>query len=460
MKPCFFLLLALALPALSAEPKPNILVIVSDDQGYADAGFNGSKDIPTPNLDALAKSGLRCTSGYVTHPFCSPTRAALMTGRYQQRFGHENNPVYQPGNASEGLPLTEKLLPSYLTAAGVKTGWIGKWHLGATPEHAPWKRGFSEAFGFIGGGHQFIDWKPKNVEYTIPLVRNGEPVEVPEHLTARFGEEASGFIKRHAAEPWFLYLAFNAPHTPHQPTAEELAKFSGIENPQRRKYAAQISLMDQAIGQVLQQLDSTGQRQRTLVFFFSDNGGPLVANGPSAPDNTPLRGGKGQVYEGGVRVPFLISWPGNLPAGKDYDAPVSSLDVFATSLALAGVPMPTDVPHDGVNLIPFLKGETKEAPHPRLFWRVGGGQAHAMRDGNWKLVRFKDKPAELYDLATDIRESKDQSAAQPEVVARLTAELDAWDKELIPPVFGGLAAQRAKGAKAPSTHDPAPPASH
>ncbi|OYV04431.1 MAG: sulfatase, partial [Verrucomicrobiales bacterium VVV1] len=244
MKPCTFLLLAFALPALSAEPKPNILVIVSDDQGYADAGFNGSKDIPTPNLDALAKSGLRCTSGYVTHPFCSPTRAALMTGRYQQRFGHENNPVYQPGNASEGLPLTEKLLPSYLAAAGVKTGWVGKWHLGATPEHAPWKRGFSEAFGFIGGGHQFLDWQPKNGEYTIPLVRNGEGVEVPEHLTARFGSEASAFIKRHTSEPWFLYLAFNAPHTPHQPTPEELAKFSGIQDPQRRKYAAQISLMD------------------------------------------------------------------------------------------------------------------------------------------------------------------------------------------------------------------------
>jgi len=448
------ILSALAGHSLSAESKPNILVIVSDDQGYSDAGFNGCKDIPTPHLDALAKSGLRCTSGYVTHPFCSPTRAALMTGRYQQRFGHENNPVYQPGNASEGLPLSEKLLPSYLATAGVKTGWVGKWHLGATPEHAPWKRGFSETFGFIGGGHQFLDWKPKDNEYTIPLVRDGESVEVTEHLTARFGEEASGFIKRHASEPWFLYLAFNAPHTPHQPTAGELAKVSGIQDPQRRKYAAQISLMDQAIGQVLQQLDATGQRQRTLIFFFSDNGGPLVAKGPSAPNNHPLRGGKGQLYEGGVRVPFLISWPGTLPAGKDYDSPVSSLDVFATSLALAGVPMPTDVPHDSVNLIPFLKGETKAAPHPHLFWRVGGGQAHAVRDGNWKLIRPKGKPAELYDLATDVGESKDQSATQPEVVSKLSAELDAWDKELIAPVFGGLAAQRAKAATKPAAQAP------
>ncbi len=432
------LVAALVVPIFAAETKPNILVIVSDDQGYADAGFNGSKDIPTPHLDALAKSGLRCTSGYVTHPFCSPTRAALMTGRYQQRFGHENNPVYKPQDASEGLPLSEKLLPSYLSAAGIKTGWVGKWHLGATPEHAPWKRGFSESFGFIGGGHQFLDWQPKNAEYTIPLVRDGKSADVPEHLTTRFGSEATAFIGRHVSEPWFLYLAFNAPHTPHQPTPEELAKFSNIQNPQRQRYVAQISMMDTAIGQLLQQLDSTGQRQRTLIFYFSDNGGPLVANGPSAPSNAPLRGGKGQLYEGGIRVPFLISWPGNLPAGKDYDLPVSSLDVFATSLALAGIPMPTDVTHDGVNLIPYLKGENKAAPHPQLFWRVGGGTAHAIRDGNWKLFRAKGKPPELYDLATDVSEGNNLAVSQPEVVAKLTAELNAWDKELIPPAFKGL----------------------
>jgi arylsulfatase A-like enzyme len=447
-------LAALIVPAFTAEPRPNILIIVSDDLGYADAGFNGSKDIPTPHLDALAKSGLRCTSGYVTHPFCSPTRAALLTGRYQQRFGHENNPAYKPKDASQGLPLTEKLLPSYLVTAGWKTAWVGKWHLGATPEHAPWKRGFAESFGFIGGGHRYLDWQPKNDEYLIPLQRDGQSVEVPEHLTARFGAEASAFIHRHAAEPWFLYLAFNAPHTPHQPTPGELAEFSSVENPDRRKYAAQIGLMDDAIGQVLQQLESTGQRQRTLIFFFSDNGGPLAQNHASGPSNAPLRGGKGALYEGGVRVPFVISWPGNLPAGRDFDAPVSSLDVFATSLALAGVPMPTDVPHDGVNLIPFLKGDQKEAPHKRLFWRVGGGTAHAMREENWKLIRAKDKPPELYDLAADVSEKYDLAASQPEVVARLVAALDAWNKELIPPGFSGLAGQRAAKQGQKTNKDP------
>ena len=447
-------LAALILPVFSAETRPNILVIVSDDQGYADAGFNGCKDIPTPQLDALAKSGVRCTSGYVTHPFCSPTRAALLTGRYQQRFGHENNPAYKPKDASEGLPLTEKLLPSYLATAGWKTGWVGKWHLGATPEHAPWKRGFAESFGFIGGGHQYVGWQPKNEEYNIPIVRDGQSVEVPEHLTARFGSEASAFIQRHAAEPWFLYLAFNAPHSPHQPTPEELAKFSGVEHPDRRKYAAQIGLMDDAIGKILQQLESTGQRQRTLIFFFSDNGGPLAQNRAAGPSNTPLRGGKGTLFEGGVRVPFVISWPGTLPAGQDFDAPVSSLDVFATSLALAGVPMPADVPHDGVNLIPFLKGDNKEAPHTRLFWRVGGGTAHAMRHGNWKLIRAKDKPPELYDLAADVSESKDQAAAHPEVVARLVGDLDRWNKELSPPSFSGLSGQRAAAQRQKAKKDP------
>ncbi len=420
------------------NPKPNILVIVSDDQGYADVGFNGCKDIPTPHLDALAKSGVRCTSGYVTHPFCSPTRAALLTGRYQQRFGHEFNPVYDPLDRSEGLPLTERLLPQFMKEAGYTTGWIGKWHLGASPAHTPWARGFTETFGFIGGGHRFLGWKPNERQYTLALTRNGEPVEVSQHLTTRFGEEATAFVKRHTDAPWFLYLAFHAPHSPQEPTPERLEQFAAIQNPMRRKYAAQVSLMDDAIGAVLRSLAETKQTGRTLVFFFSDNGGPIKQGGGSnGLSNTPLRGGKGDVYEGGVHVPFLVSWPGTLPAGKSYDAPVSSLDVFATSLALAGVPMPTDRKFDGLNIVPFLTGEKKSAPRELLFWRAGVGAKHAIRAGNWKLVRAKGQPAELYDLATDLAETKDLAAAKPDVTARLTAALDAWDKELAAPAFLG-----------------------
>jgi arylsulfatase A-like enzyme len=249
-------------------------------------------------------------------------------------------------------------------------------------------------------------------------------------------------VKRHTQEPWFLYLAFNAPHTPHEPTPERLARFASIQDPVRQKYAAQLSLMDDAIGETLQALRETGQDRRTLVFFFSDNGGPVTVNGSS---NHPLRGAKGSVYEGGFRVPFVIAWPERLPAGKVDARPVSSVDVFATTLAAAGVPMPTDRKYDSVNLIPYLAGEKAGAPHERLFWR--NGSLLAVRDGNWKLVRGAGKGDELYDLAADVGESRDLAATQPAVAARLAAALDAWNKELIDPVFPGAGPNRANKAK-------------
>jgi arylsulfatase A-like enzyme len=246
--------------------RPNILLIVSDDQGYMDAGFQGGKDIPTLSLDRLARSGVRCTSGYVTHPFCSPTRAALMTGRYQQRFGHEYNPSFDPADVRQGLPLDETLLPEPLAKAGYVTGWVGKWHLGHSPAHSPQRRGFNETFGFLGAGHHFQDWKPGpgiwDGEFNIPLQRNGKDVEVEENLTPAFGKEAAAFVTRHAEKPWFLYLAFNAPHSPHEPTAEARQRFAHIPGA-RGAYCAQVSLMDDAIGAVLQALDQTGQRERT-----------------------------------------------------------------------------------------------------------------------------------------------------------------------------------------------------
>ena len=236
MRTSILALCVLVLPApaaVHAAPapagKPNILIILSDDLGYADVGFQGSKEVPTPHLDALAKSGVRCTSGYVTHAFCSPTRAALLTGRYQQRFGHEYNPVYDPLDLTEGLPLSERLLPQFMKEAGYVTGWIGKWHLGSSPAHSPWRRGFDETFGFIGGGHQYTNWAPNQRQYTLPITRNGRPVAVNDHLTTAFGNEASAFIRRHPGAPWLLYLAFNAPHGPQQPTAEREKRFAAIE---------------------------------------------------------------------------------------------------------------------------------------------------------------------------------------------------------------------------------------
>jgi len=423
-----FLPLAVLRGADATQPsKSNILLIVSDDQGYADTGFQGSRDIPTPNLDRLARSGLRCTNGYVSHMYCSPTRAGLMTGRYQARFGHEHNPHYDPNDHREGLPLSEKLLPQFLQQAGYTTGWIGKWHLGAAPEFLPENRGFKETFGFIGGGHHYINWQVKaGTEYNIPIERDGKPVDVKEHLTIAFGQEAAAFVHRHAAEPWFLYLAFNAPHMPNEPTPVRLAQFKDIPDKMRRTYAAQVSLMDDAIGETLQALRQTGQEQRTLVFFFSDNGGQTL-NGAQ---NTPLRGKKGDVYEGGIRVPFVVSWPGRLPDGKDYAQPVSSLDVFATALACAGAPMPADRAYDSVNLLPFLSGEKTGSPHDRLFWRRNETLQASMRQGDKKLIRDGTQPDQLFDLKTDIGETKDLASDDAKSASDLGKALDAWFKQM------------------------------
>jgi arylsulfatase A-like enzyme len=442
----FLTLLATALGGADIR-RPNILVIVSDDHGYADVGFNGGKAVPTPHLDALAASGVRCTNGYVSHPFCSPTRAGLLTGRYQQRFGHENNPAHDPKNPALGLPLSEKLLPQYLQEAGYRTGWIGKWHLGATPAQAPWNRGFEQTYGFIGGGHMFSGWAiNEQKEYNVPLTRNGKPTtDIPTHLTEALGREAANFIQKKDGKPWMLYLAFNAPHTPHQPTAEREQKFAHIADPVRRKCLAQISLLDDAVGMVTQALAASGQRQDTLIFFFSDNGGTPAKLGA---DNTPLRGNKGMLYEGGIRVPFVVSWPAQLKPGSIYAESVSSLDVATTALAVAGAPLPKERPLDGVDLIPHLKGQATSPLLRPLFWRIGGGQSFAMRSGPWKLVRIGKQPDELYDLSADLSETKNLAAAQPEVVRRLSDELERWNKQLIDPLFASPQGSKAADKKA------------
>lgn len=428
------LLVAHSAGAAEAKPqntKPNILVILSDDQGFSDVGFQGCTDIPTPNLDRLAKEGVHCTNGYVSHPFCSPSRAGMLTGRYQARFGHEHNPRYNPNNHQEGLPLTEKILPEYLKPAGYATGWIGKWHLGSAPEFHAENRGFQETFGFLSGMHRYLGWTPSDTkEASLPILRDGKPVDVAEHLTVAFGHEASSFVRRHQSEPWFLYLAFNAPHDPEEPTPERLERFKDIANKKRRAYAAQVSLLDDAIGETLDALRETGQARRTLVFFFSDNGAPVTtANGGSGPNggiNAPLRDGKHSVYEGGVHVPFVVRWPERLPAGKDYTQTVSSLDVFATALASAGVPMPTDRTYDGVDLVPYLSGENGGPPHEHLFWRLNERAQAAGLEARNKLVRDGTKPDQLFDLSKDIGESTNIATDHSDTTSALNKAIDHW----------------------------------
>lgn len=443
--------IAMAAGLSGAAEKPNVLVIVADDLGYADVSFQGAKDVPTPNLDALAKQSVRCTNGYVSHPFCSPTRAGVMTGRYQQHFGHENNPAWLPEDTKAGLPLDQITLPQFMKKAGYVTGAVGKWHLGAHPQFHPNKRGFDDYFGFRGGGHIYLPGAKGGAEYNIPVEFNGEERPFDDYLTNMLGREAASFIERHQGKNWLLYLAFNAPHTPLTAPPDLLAKFASIADEGRRTYAAMISALDTQVGEVLARLDATQQRENTLIFFISDNGGPNLAqksNKPCFTDNAPLRGYKGMVYDGGIRVPFLVSWPARLKPGV-YEHPVISLDILPTAVAAAGGELPSDHKIDGANLIPYLSGGIKEAPHQVLFWRTNGpGGNYAARMCDWKFVRLGKSAPELYNLAADIGESKNLATEAPDVLARLSAAVEEWDKLNITPVFES---PKPGGAKAKGT---------
>ncbi len=423
----------------AAAQKPNILVIVADDLGYADIGVQGCQDVPTPNIDSLAKNGVRFTNGYVSGPYCSPTRAGLMTGRYQQRYGHEFNPG-SAGNADPefGLPLTETTLPDRLKSLGYATGMVGKWHLGFEPKFHPMKRGFGEYFGFLGGAHSYVD----NGDNRNQILRGAEPVKEISYLTDMFGDEAVAFVERHKARPWFLYLTFNADHTPMHATEKYLARFAEIKDPLRQKFAAMHSALDDNIGRVLETLRKHKLEENTLIVFVSDNGGPTRANSSR---NTPLRGFKAQTWEGGVRVPFLMQWKGKLPSGKVYEQPVIQLDILPTALAAAGVDAKAEWKLDGVNLTPFLTGQKKGAPHEALLWRFGAQMA--IRMGDWKLVKAPGAGAEfaerseratvagahLYNLRNDVGEQTNLADKEPEKVKQLAAFWEKWNAELQEP---------------------------
>lgn len=417
--------------------KPNVVIIVSDDQGYADVGFQGCKDIPTPNIDALAKAGTRFTSGYVSGPYCSPTRAGLLTGRYQTRFGHEFNPA---GGGNAGLPATETTIADRLKGAGYVTGWIGKWHLGGAEKFHPQKRGFDEAFGFLGGAHPYFPAKGKGEA----ILRGTKDAKETEYLTDAFAREAVAFVERHKKGPFFLYLAFNAVHTPMNATDERLKKFGHIQDNRRRTYAAMTLALDEAVGRVLAKLRDEKLEENTLVVFFSDNGGPtMVGTTINGSSNAPLRGSKRTTLEGGIRVPFCLKWPGTVPPGKDYDRPVIQLDVLPTALAAAGVPPKPEWKLEGVNLLPYLTGQSKGAPHEALYWRFG--QQMATRKGDWKLVKYDavaeggkgTSPVRLYNLADDIGEKTDLAAKEPDRVKELQSAWDEWNKGNVPPLWGG-----------------------
>ena len=434
--------------AHAAARKPNLVFIVADDLGYGELGCMGNPEIPTPHIDSIARNGARMTQGYVSAPVCCPSRAGFLTGRYQTRFGHEFNLIGRENlNPGAGLPLDETTMAASLKRAGYATGMAGKWHLGAGSGFRPLERGFDEFFGFLHEGHFYapppyrgmttrLRVKEPPYDDANPILRGDQPVEENEYLTDALTREAVAFIDRHKDHPFFLYLPYNAVHSPMQAKVADVRRFQdSIPDEQRRVFAAMLAPLDDGVGRVLERLRRHGLHQDTLVFFLSDNGGPTAELTSS---NKPLRGGKGQLFEGGIRVPFLAQWPGRMPPGAVIEHPVSALDVLPTALAAAGAPLPAK-PLDGANLLPLLTGKSSRPPHESLFWRYGMNVA--LRRGGWKLVSQReagkeDPSFQLFDLEQDPSESRDLAAREPGLAASLLAELRALNSQMVAPLWG------------------------
>lgn len=449
-----FILFACTLTAQS-DKKPNVIYILADDLGYKDVGFNGCEDIATPNIDRIADNGVKFTNGYVSYPVCGPSRAGLITGRYQDRFGFSKNPLFAPNDPNMGLPLSEQTIPAYLKQSGYRSLAVGKWHFGAHPVFHPLNRGFDEFFGFLGGGHRYFpeDWTVKNIEeakkktseYRTRLLHNHTRIDETEYLTDALSRETVSFIDRNADKPFFIYLAYNAPHLPLQATKKYLKRYAHIKNKKRRTYAAMISAVDDGVGLVLDKLAEKGISENTIVVFMSDNGGPEHKN---ASENDPLREGKGSLNEGGVRVPFAMQWPREIKAGMVYEKPVISFDIFGSIIGNISPEIPTKNQIDGVDLIPFLTGEISGKPHGRLFWRKYIQEGTGMRSGKHKLVIQGSQNA-LYDLENDISETRNIKNKNPEKYNELLTEWKKWQSELKEPVFLGLMEKEIYNKKHP-----------
>ncbi|MEP4079554.1 sulfatase-like hydrolase/transferase [Haloferula sp.] len=431
--------------AMAAAPRPNIVMIMCDDLGYADVGFNGSTDIKTPNLDALAEAGTICSSGYVVHPFCGPSRMGLMTGRYPHLFGAPFNlPAFSDGIDKYnrlGVDPNKKLISRVLQEGGYRTGLIGKWHLGAKAEHHPNKRGFDEFYGFLAGGHDFFpaDYQPKYErqkklgnknpwDYILPLEHNGKEVRETEYLTDGLSREACTFIEESGDKPFFLFLSYNAPHTPLQAKKEDMEHFKHITDPKRRTYAGMVHAVDRGVAKVVETLKNTDNDKSTLIIFLSDNGGRL----DQGANNSPLRGSKGDTFEGGFRVPMFFHWPDTIPAGRVHPHPVSALDFYPTFAALAGAELPSDKKTDGLDISKAIiegtdvrKGEMIYTIRHRV--SKGDNPHHQIggRRNQWKIQRGSGS-WKLFDVEKDPGETKDLSRSHPEVLSEMVREMKKW----------------------------------
>ena len=408
----------------------NVVFILADDLGYADTGVYGSKTIPTPYIDALAAGGVLCTDAYVTAASCSPSRAGLISGRYQQRFGFEFNTsgAAITHRTSRGLNPAVVTLADVFRQAGYATGMFGKWHLGTREYFHPQRRGFDAFFGFLAGAHSFFP--PKRVEPRFATVMRGDtPLTEPEYLTDAFARETVKFIAANKDRPFFVYVPFNAVHTPLEASEKYLDRFPDESDPRQRAYNAMTSALDDAVGSIVKALKANDVDQNTLIVFLNDNGGPIYTKVQS---NAPLRLGKLFLFEGGIRVPMIVNWPGVLEPGSVYRKPVSSLDVFPTACAAAGIDLPSHLKLDGVDLLPYFKGRNASTPHERLFW--SNGPNRAVRSGKWKLLLVGDHKF-LFDLQKDVGESRNLAKQQAEVVRMLEDALKDWQRQMNPPAW-------------------------
>jgi arylsulfatase A-like enzyme len=419
------------------EPRPNIVVLFSDDAGYADFGFQPSvrpemKDL-TPRIDSIAAQGIRFSNAYVTGAVCSPSRAGLMTGRYQQRFGHERN--IPPGYMKGGLPLTENFFIQYLKPQGYTCGLIGKWHLGYPEPYQPNARGYDSFFGLLQGSRSYFPIK--NPSPHRVFLDNKSPTPEGGYTTDRIGNGACDFIRQHRDKPFFLFVSFTAPHGPLEPKPADEKKLSKIKEDRRRRYAGLVVSLDENVGRILDTLDELGLSEETIVVFTNDNGGQTQTGA----DNAPLRGRKGQVWEGGIRVPMAIRWPGHTPVGSVVDSPVSTIDFATTIASVSGATIDPAWNLDGMDLSSVIDGRETSLPERDLFWRTSGKEGPiAMRRGAWKLVQLRDQAdsePQLFDLTTDIGEERDVASENPAILDSMKQALDRWESQLVEPLWGG-----------------------
>ena len=406
------------------QTKPNIIVIVTDDAGYVDFGFMGSVDLQTPEIDKLAESGVIFTDAHVSATVCAPSRAGLLTGQYQQRFGFEANGTGFGNSGDLGLDDNIETLAEVLKKNNYKTIAIGKWHLGGSVSDHPNNRGFDEFYGFIGGGRSYFPIK--NPSKKLMLQKNGSKVNFEGYLTDALGNFSVNSVEQNKDNPFFMYLAYNAVHTPMEAKEEHLEKFK--DHP-RQTLAAMTWSLDENIGKLRHKLDELNILDNTLIYFISDNGG---AHNNSS-NMGPLKGWKGNKFEGGHRVPFVISWTGKIPKNQKFDGLTSSLDIFSTSLAAAKIDNTTNISLDGVSLLPYLINKKQGNPHDKLFWRKL--DEAGVRVDNHKLIRLKDFGYTMYDLDQDLGETQNLTKSNTLKLNKLIEELEQWETEISEPLW-------------------------